>query len=961
MLRGGLQQAFQSTLWLFVLGAVSANQATALERYVSSSWGHKDGLLSTLIYAITQTRDGYLWLGTSDGLVRFDGINFVQRKLVANTEPPVGAVTALCAASSGSLWIGSASGLIARVAGTDLQKVHVEGAIRAIIESPEGDIWVIAENEIYRFGRVSSAGLVPSERIDPGQITHLLTSGASNVLLGSQAAPRATNDAAVQARKLSLSGLTFFLNRGKDGKNWLDSSSFPQDEEVSQVLHDRHGYLWSAGSTEGLVRRADNGRDRATELPNDFVEALFEDREGNVWAGTNNGLYRFSFGKIFSLTKLDGLPSGKVTSVETNRKAVWVGTQAGLTRIEGPRIQQLLRGLEVLSLKTTRDNNIWAGTTRGVFAVGDFENSPTVKPVTTELSSVTVIEEDAAGYVWLADALKGLHRWKDGVLTNIGSDLGLRSRRIASLRARNDGTLWIGFLGGGLALYQEGSFRELPGAEGPPAGTVNDIYAGDPNAVWFGTDSGLYRFDGKKFTTWNSEQGLPGNRVLWLRADGDDNFWLGFSTGIARIRRAELRTAGPISARNLRCDFYDSGDGLPANPVRQSQSAANLDSEGKLWLTTSAGVAVIDSRHIEKNVLPPPVVIDRVIADNHEATTGRPLQFPPHTKDIQFDYAGLSLVEPRKVQFRYRLEGYDNEWQNAGARRQAFYTNLGPGAYRFRVVAANNDGVWNEDGASTSFSVLPAFYQTQLFKLFCFAAAVVITWGLYRLRLQRMQAAWNARLEERLAERTRLAQDLHDELLQNAMGVSLQLEVTDSLIEETHAAKQHLVRALDLCRVLMQQGRDVLRDLRAKTRDAADVIRVLSRTIEGFQRQSKVVSSLIVEGTPRSLNPAVVEDFVQIGKQAVANAFQHAAAKKIEVRLIYGTSDLRLEVRDDGRGIDPRIAEAGKPGHFGLIGMKERAERIGGVLTIASRVGEGTSATVSVPGKRAFCEAKSHD
>jgi signal transduction histidine kinase len=219
-----------------------------------------------------------------------------------------------------------------------------------------------------------------------------------------------------------------------------------------------------------------------------------------------------------------------------------------------------------------------------------------------------------------------------------------------------------------------------------------------------------------------------------------------------------------------------------------------------------------------------------------------------------------------------------------------------------------------------------------------------------------MRAAWNARFEERLAERTRLAQDLHDQLLQNAMGVSLQLEATDSLIGETHAAKRHLVRALDLSHALMQQGREVLRDLRAKTREAVDITRVLSKTIEEYQQQGGPAATLIVEGAPRTLNPLVAEDFMQIGRQAVANAFQHAAAKKIEVRLIYRAAELCLEVEDNGCGIDTRIVEAGKAGHFGLIGMRERAERIGGVLTIASRAGEGTKVTVTVPGKRAFRE-----
>lgn len=415
---------------------------------------------------------------------------------------------------------------------------------------------------------------------------------------------------------------------------------------------------------------------------------------------------------------------------------------------------------------------MWVGTTQGVFKLADAAGAQRIQHIIRELSSVTAIEEDTAGLIWLADREKGLYRWRSGALTDVGRELGLGTKTITTIRAQDTGSLWIGFFGGGLGIYKEGSFYEFSTADNQPAGTINDVYTQDHNAVWFGTDTGLYRFNGKRFVNWNAEQGLPGNRVLWVQADGEDNFWLGFSTGIVRIRRSELRDIGPIPSRKLQCDFYDFQDGLVSNPVRQSQSASTLNSEGKLWFTTSAGL-VVDSRRIEKNVLPPPILIERVIADNREAPIRRAMQFPRLTKNLQIDYAGLSLVVPRKVQFRYRLEGYDKQWQNAGTRREAFYTNLDPGTYRFRVLAANNDGVWNEDGAGISFSILPAFSQTHLFKLFCFAAAGLIAWGLYRLCLRQMQAAWNGRFEERLVERTRLAQDLHDELLQNAMGREL--------------------------------------------------------------------------------------------------------------------------------------------------------------------------------------------
>jgi signal transduction histidine kinase len=694
------------------------------------------------------------------------------------------------------------------------------------------------------------------------------------------------------------------------------------------------------------------------ELTSDLIESMFEDREGDIWVGTNDGLHCYRFGKFSLLTKRDGLTSDKVTSVEAGNQAVWVGTQVGLNRI-GSSVDQYLRGFDVLSLKNARGEQLWVGTTRGVFKIAaKAAGIPITQQITGVLTSVTAIEEDTEGGIWLADAQKGLFYWKSGILTRAEPNLGGNARTIKTIRARSNGTLWLGFFGGGLGVYRQGSFHEFSAADHAPEETVNDVYVQSPEKVWFATDGGLFCLDGKQFVSWNTAAGLPGNRILWLQADGQDYFWLGFSTGISRIHRSDLRIPGPIPSHPVQCDFYDFGDGLLANPVRRSQSAGSLDLDGKLWFTTSAGIAILDSRHIEKNSLPPPVVIERVVADNHEAPIDRAMRFPPLTRNLQIDYAGLSLVVPRKVQFRYRLDGYDKEWQNAGTRRQAFYTNLRPGAYRFQVSASNNDGLWNEDGAGVAFSILPAFYQTRLFTILCVIAAAMIGWGIYRLRLQRMQAAWNARFEERLAERTRIAQDLHDELLQNAMGVSLQIELSDSLIEERHAAKPHLQRALTLSRGLMRKGREVLRDLREKARDAADIARVLRKAMEDFHREGGPDSNLTVEGTPRIVNPLVADDLTQIGYQAIANAFQHAAAGKIEVRMIYRPSELCLEVKDDGRGIESRIAETGKPGHYGLMGMRERANQIGGTLDIESRTGEGTRVTVTVPGKRAFSREK---
>jgi signal transduction histidine kinase/ligand-binding sensor domain-containing protein len=959
------RRALSALSYLLAVAWSGSSHALAVERFVVTSWSHRDGLPSTLIYAITQTRDGYLWLGTSDGLVRFDGIHFDHQKLIVDSELMLGAVTALQGANNGALWIGSASGLITKMSGMHLRKYRVDGEVEAIVEASPGDLWVIATSGLYRFAQERSGELVPVESVAAAQILQLFETGTHDLLLGTrplglEVVKDVKPFVPVRGHKLALSGRPFLLCEGQQGRFWLTQATARNEQADSVFLRDQRGYRWAGSPAVGLIRTSPEGSRTKPELASRVIESLFEDREGNIWVGANNGLYRFRYGKVFSLTTRDGLTNDRVSSVAADGSAVWVGTQSGLARIDHFGVRECLRGVNVLTVKPSRNHEVWAGTKEGVFRVTDARGVLTSERMVRELSSVTAIEEDTARCLWLLDAEKGLYRWHDRVLVSIGSNPKFGAGRISSMRAQSDGTMWMGFSGGGMSVYRNNGLPESSPVSGIAKGTVYDVYREKPDLIWLASDTGLYRFSGKQSTVWNAKKGLPGNRVLWLQPDGSDGLWLGFSTGIARLRRSELLPTNAAS-HNALYDFYDFEDGLLANPVRRSQAAASQDAEGKLWFTTSAGIAMIDSQQMEKNNLPPNVFIERVIADRREVALGSSLRFPPLTKNLEVDYTGLSLAAPRKMQFRYELEGYDRQWQEADNRRQAFYTNLPPGTYKFRVLAANNDGVWNERGASIDFTIQPAFHQTRMFLLLCFAAVGVIGWGIYRLRLQRLQAGWNAKLEERLAERTRIAQDLHDELLQSAMGVSLQIELVDSLVEKPPEAKAHLQRALTLSRALLQQGREVLRDLREKTRDASEIAHALSATVQQVRQDGGPSAKLAVEGIPRPVDPLVADDLVQIGRQAIVNAFQHAGAQQIEVYLNYRTTELRLQVKDDGCGMNPHLAESGKPGHYGLIGMRERAQRIGGTLTISSTAGRGTQVTAVIPGRQAFRKTRGHD
>jgi signal transduction histidine kinase len=509
--------------------------------------------------------------------------------------------------------------------------------------------------------------------------------------------------------------------------------------------------------------------------------------------------------------------------------------------------------------------------------------------------------------------------------------------------------VWFGLYQGGVVAFEEGLFRAYSERDGLASGSINAISVDDNGTVWIGAERGLSRFDGARFVTWNSGQGLPGERVLWILPAHDDRLWLGYTTGVARVSRAELDRALHDPSHPVAHEFFDNGDGLKGNLDRGMQSPAVRTSNGTIWFKTSAGVAFIDPEHLTKNPLPPPVHIERMVADDAVVDTRNAVRLRPLTRDVHFDYTALSLVEPRRVHFRYKLQGYDSNWQEAGTRRQAFYTNLGPQAYRFQVLACNNDGLWNEAGAALDFELLPAFYQTQWFRVACVIILMIIAGGVYRMRVWQLTTQLRGRFEERLRERTRIAQELHDNLLQSVLGISLQIEVTDELLPPDLPAKHPLQKALRLSKSAMDEGRRALNDLRTLSLSADDIVKGFSQTADGLRTEGGSEIRILVEGHERRLNPVAGNDVLQIGRQAIANAFQHAGAGKIRVLLSYSKRDLRISVQDNGRGIDEDTITRGRPGHHGIRGMRERAERIGATLSIRSGSGQGTEVDLCVP------------
>ena len=472
-------------------------------------------------------------------------------------------------------------------------------------------------------------------------------------------------------------------------------------------------------------------------------------------------------------------------------------------------------------------------------------------PAQGRLQNVTVIEEDGENRVWLFDDRGGFYRWADNRITDFSNDSLLRGKSVLAARSDGRGRVWLGLNEGGVLLFDGSVFHPYSESDGLAGGSVNAVYIDDNAAVWIGTERGLSRFDGLRFVTWNASNGLPGERVLWILSDNEGRIWLGYSTGVACITLSELDRAQKDPSHRVVYSFLDDGDGLKGNPDRRWQSSAVRASSGKLWFRTSEGVAIIDPQDLRRNLVRPPVHVERLVADGTVADVSHPVRLPPLTREIEIDYTALSLAEPRHVRFRYKLDGFDADWRDVGTRRQAFYTNLHPHTYRFRVLACNNDGVWNESGATVDFDILPAFYQTRAFLLLCVLLLIVLASGLYRLRVWQVTSHLRERFEERLKERTRIAQELHDNLIQDIMGISLQIEVADELLPHDFPAKQSIARALGLSKSALVAGRRALNDLRSLPLTATDLVKSFSQLANDLTKDASTKIHVMVEGRER--------------------------------------------------------------------------------------------------------------
>jgi signal transduction histidine kinase/ligand-binding sensor domain-containing protein len=982
--------------------AFALNPTLEVSQYAHTAWKIRDGFAKGSILSIAQTPDGYLWLGTAFGLYHFDGVQNVLWEPPPDQHLPSSVITRLVAARDGTLWIGTWNGLASWKDGSLTQYAELgKSAIFALVEDDAGAIWVgtpgppdgklceIRSGSVRCSSEMAGVGhgVFGLHKDRKGNLWVGLETGVWRWRPGSPdfyAVPGLLNgrmqgiaDSADDALLIAATGEVMRLADGKAAAVY----SFPtarQGFRVLRMLRDRDGGLWVGPAGRGIVHIHHGRTDLFSELDGlsgDDIYDLFEDHEGNIWVATINGLDRFHDLPVVTYSKKQGLsaiPWGGVLAARDG--SIWFANLDGLNRLNqgqltayrqhpsGVGIKEIIgSGLPdegVGSLFQDSRGRIWVSTLTGI---GYLENDRFV-PIAAPGGLVGSLTEDSTGNLWIANRELGLLRLSPGnEFQQIPwTTFGRADPAIVLARDPLHGGLWLGFSQGGVIWFRDGNVRSSYSAAGE--GRVNDLRFDGEGALWIATEGGLGYLKNGRITTLRSTSGLPCDAVHWTMEDDVQSIWLMMTCGFVRIARSEFAawaSADNKAVRTIHATVFDTSDGLRSLAVVGDYTPRGGRSpDGKLWFMVPDGISVVDPHHLPSNRLPPPVHIERFIADGDIATSRSRL--PSLVRDLQIDFTALSLVTPERVRFRYKLEGWDSDWKDVGNRRQAFYTGLGPGRYQFRVTASNNDGVWNEAGTSLDFSVAPAYYQTTWFRLAGLAAFFVLLWLLYHLRLMRLAREFNVRVEERVGERTRIARELHDSLLQGFQGLMFRLQaVRDLLPERPSDAIEALDIALERGDKAIAEGRETVSDLRESIvgdKDVAQALTALGKELVGQSDNSAAPCvSVLVQGKPRLLDPLLRDEIYRIAREALRNAVRHAKAQKIETEIIFTDSEFQLHVRDDGTGIVPEVLNRGaRAGHWGLPGMRERAKTFGGKLEVWSQDQAGTEIELMVPASIAY-------
>jgi signal transduction histidine kinase/ligand-binding sensor domain-containing protein len=999
---------FAACLALGAVPAQALDPHTALAQYGYQSWQTDTGLPQNTVHAIVQGRGGFLWIATEGGLVRFDGVEFRTYTRANTRDLPSDLIDDLMEDGGGTLWIGTSGGL-ARLREGKIESFGPDKGIPATpvwrtFEDRSGRVWALTASGLFRVNqeigsnhaeRVAlDAALTENSRMvegaggalwlgtadglmrwggdrafhrvgDAGEVVAVASDGAGHSWVATRSALEICAEGG-GCRDFGMpgsAGAVHAIVRDGQGRMWVgaDGGLYAITNRMMRVgpaggvdflYTDRQGMLW-AGSAHGLMR-VDPEHTNSLELLRgaDVLLVASEDREGNLWLGTESGGLGVLHDRKFStLTAEDGLTDEYVLALaQMPNGHVGAGTKGGglgvfrdgkfhpLTTAQG------LSSNVVLAVTSAPGGDVWVGTPDGL----DLLHQGEMARVFTTADGladdfVRSLFVDSHGALWIGTR-HGLSRYVNGQFTTWTALDGLGSDLVGAMAESKDGVLWIGTLGG-LSRFREGKFTNLTVKDGLSSNVVTALHEDSDGTLWIGmNDGGLNRWQNGKVVSL-ATAAIP-QRVIGILEDGRGYLWISSNSGVYRASRDGLNRMadGGPAADVMR---FGTADGMRISECSSGGHPAALRlSDGTLWFATLKGIARVDPEHMPMNRVPPQTAIEQVSVDDVQETAATKISVPPGHSHYEFDYAGLSFVAPQKVEYRYQLEGFDRGWVDAATRRVAYYTNLPHGHYTFRVIARNNDGVWSEAAATVDLTVEPHIYQTVWFRLLVLAAIAALGYALWKRRLLHVEREFQAVL----GERTRIAREIHDTLAQGFVAVSVHLELVAQLMRgSVDAAREQLERAQALVRSSLEDARTSIWELRSQSGEREDLAARILRTAEEVTGRAHAHArvQMHVTGTNHPLDEDVERELMRIAREAVTNAVRHGDPENIGVRLEFEAGMFGMEIRDDGRGFAGKPAD-GASGHFGLTGMRERAVAIGANLTVESSPGSGTRVRVGL-------------
>jgi ligand-binding sensor domain-containing protein/signal transduction histidine kinase len=943
----------------------------SFSQYKQIVWNEEKGLPVSLVTTMTQTREGYLWFGTQEGLVRFNGVSFnifdpkntptLKGNLITvvyedssgrlwvgtnkglhlyqngefkvyTTENGLAKdfVVSLSEDRTGCLWIGTSDGLNClkdeKITTFDLKSAIPNGRTRTVGEAANGDLWIGTSEGLARFRNGQFKVFAAAEGFTEKSIRTIYRDRDDDLWIGTD------------------NGLFRFEN-----ERFIRDARF-DGKIVRSIKNDKNGALW-VGGTFGVSRIVGSSiatMESRRELPSG-IYSMLEDAEGCFWVATESeGLIQFVDGKFAGYSSSDGLLDDVSYSIfQTGQKDIWISTQKGLNRFRSNAfdlkltLQNGLPNTRLGAIDADDDGNLWIGTPKGLLR---WQNDRLVNVKGIESLSQKVIQvlyRDSENSLWIgsnaglsvindqSDEIVGFDQFEQITKANIFVITGSLSKG-----------LWIG-TSRGLFFLKNNQLTQFTTKDGLAGDTVMSLFEDESGVLWIGGfGSGLSRLKDNKITSVNTANGLFNDTVFAILPDDRGNLWMSSNRGIFQLTKTSVDEFIDGKRQNVDSIGYGMADGMKSSEANGGfQPAALRANDGKLWFPTVKGVVVIDPNNISTNLKPPPVYIENIFADSVAVPLDKQKQLPAGTQRLEFQFAALSFVAPEKVHYRYRLEGYDADWIDAGNHHEAFYTNLPHGNYNFRVIAANNDGVWNETGTNFAFQINPYMYQTWWFIASCVFAfgALIVALHFRRVRILRL------RHEAVLNERYRIARELHDTLLQGFVGVSSQLSVVAAQFQETpEIAERHLKIARNMIRHSVTEARRSVQNLRTAETEGETFTQILEKTVQRVTQGSNLKTEIEINGTPFEMPPEITHHLLQIVEEATVNTIKHAAAETVKVVFSCNAPAIKLEIIDDGKGLDVKNAFSTLNGHFGVIGMMERAEKAGGALRVEENTAGGT-------------------